>query len=603
MNALPGRLIGCPKLDPNLADAVALLNGQTESKSGRHRELIQGLTRAAQLLGRPLADVPFNVAWFNEHFFKCEPATFQAKRKSFANTVVLVRAAFRQLGLHRARRRSNQGLPPESLALLQAARHPAQRPILRDFAFFCLEQKISILDVRDDAFAQYLELERQTCLARNTAQRGVVLARAFNQAIAGGAPELAACQPLKPPARRVPYTWDFSHYVDSLQAEIKALEAYLRPSGGRAVTSRTNSGKRVSVATANIRLFALRQILAALLHKGHDREAITSLRYLFEPIENAGDAFDYFDERARMRLPPEKREDAVITGGQLAIIADTLMMLGRHVVGVTGEPLRQLQAWRKQAKRRRGIGLIGKVRERLRRLIEPYTRSRLLVLPEDILHDARKAGVRDADTLRRVMLAVALEILLICPLRMKNLVGLRLDHHLQRISRDGKQITHIVIEDTETKNHEQVEWPVPPGSARLLETWIKVWRPLAAGDAVSNPYLFPRREGQAVLQPTLGRGLTLLIAREVGAQVHPHLLRHFAAWRHLNRYPGQYEIVRRALGHKSVETTIGTYCGLEIEAAARVYHRGLDDDRAEARRLKKLAPRAKAKPRRRKGSK
>ena len=107
-----------------------------------------------------------------------------------------------------------------------------------------------------------------------------------------------------------------------------------------------------------------------------------------------------------------------------------------------------------------------------------------------------------------------------------------------------------------------------------------------------------------MLQPTLGKGLTLLIGREVGAQVHPHLLRHFAAWRHLNRYPGQYEIVRRALGHKSVETTIGTYCGLELEAAARVYHRGLDDDRIEARRLKKLAAGTKAKPQRRqKGSK
>ena len=91
----------------------------------------------------------------------------------------------------------------------------------------------------------------------------------------------------------------------------------------------------------------------------------------------------------------------------------------------------------------------------------------------------------------------------------------------------------------------------------------------------------------------------LLIRRELGLEAHPHLLRHFAAWRHLNRYPGQYEIVRRALGHASVETTIGTYCGLEVESAARLFHRGLEDDKTEARRFVRARQRGKTAPRRR----
>jgi hypothetical protein len=41
-----------------------------------------------------------------------------------------------------------------------------------------------------------------------------------------------------------------------------------------------------------------------------------------------------------------------------------------------------------------------------------------------------------------------------------------------------------------------------------------------------------------------------------------------AAWRHLKRCPGAYETVRQILGHRSIDTTIAYYTGLEAEFAA-----------------------------------
>ncbi|MFC7543346.1 tyrosine-type recombinase/integrase [Siccirubricoccus deserti] len=233
---------------------------------------------------------------------------------------------------------------------------------------------------------------------------------------------------------------------------------------------------------------------------------------------------------------------------------------------------------------------VGQGRERLRQLIQPLTRSRLLVLPEDM----RKAASGDPssrhDVARKVMLAAAIEILLVCPLRKANLARLRIDRHLQRTDRRGRRISHIVIDEAEVKNEAPIEWPVPQGTADLLETWLTQWRPHLLGDDTANPYLFPgRAPGTYASENGLGNAITGLLHRQIGVKVNPHLLRHFAAWRHLRRHPGEYEIIRRVLGHRSIETTVKFYCGLEAESAARHFHAGLELDRKEARGIVALS--------------
>ncbi|MBM4073226.1 MAG: site-specific integrase [Planctomycetes bacterium] len=56
---------------------------------------------------------------------------------------------------------------------------------------------------------------------------------------------------------------------------------------------------------------------------------------------------------------------------------------------------------------------------------------------------------------------------------------------------------------------------------------------------------------------------------EAGLKMNPHLFRHAMAKIYLDRNPGDYETIRRLLGHKSIETTIRFYCGAEQESAIR----------------------------------
>jgi len=50
-----------------------------------------------------------------------------------------------------------------------------------------------------------------------------------------------------------------------------------------------------------------------------------------------------------------------------------------------------------------------------------------------------------------------------------------------------------------------------------------------------------------------------------------HQFRHFAAKLYLDHHPGDYETVRRLLGHKSIATTIRFYQELDTATAVRRY--------------------------------
>ena len=49
------------------------------------------------------------------------------------------------------------------------------------------------------------------------------------------------------------------------------------------------------------------------------------------------------------------------------------------------------------------------------------------------------------------------------------------------------------------------------------------------------------------------------------------MLRSYAAWFFLKEHPGEYETVRRILGHRDIKSTIAYYTGLEAEFAAHKF--------------------------------
>ncbi len=117
----------------------------------------------------------------------------------------------------------------------------------------------------------------------------------------------------------------------------------------------------------------------------------------------------------------------------------------------------------------------------------------------------------------------------------------------------------------------------------MLDHYIAAFRPLLPH--ASGPYLFP---GEAMpMRPatSLGAALKREITQRVGVTVNAHLFRHFAAWLYLQCHPGDYGSVRRILGHRSVETTIAHYVGLETDAVAQRFDANVLRERQVARAL------------------
>jgi integrase len=174
-----------------------------------------------------------------------------------------------------------------------------------------------------------------------------------------------------------------------------------------------------------------------------------------------------------------------------------------------------------------------------------------------------KAGVSAA---LQMQLAVATEVLLMAPLRLGNLAGIDLSRHLV-FTHGGRRCT-LVLQDNETKNKVDLEFPLPETSTALIRRYLDNYRPRLVRDARCTA-LFPGEAAEAKHAGTLRVQLTEAIKTCADLQVNPHLFRHIGAKIFLDRNPGAYEVIRRVLGHKSMKTTTGFYTGLEAAAAAR----------------------------------
>ena len=137
-------------------------------------------------------------------------------------------------------------------------------------------------------------------------------------------------------------------------------------------------------------------------------------------------------------------------------------------------------------------------------------------------------------------MAVAIEILLMAPIRIGNLARLHLDRNLVRV---GKHY-HLVIDGSEVKNGQDLEFELPEESCRLIDLYLSEHREADP----DNRYLFP---GRTTGPKGIG-GLRQQIERAVkdyaGLEVNPHLFRHIAAAIYLDAHSNGYEVVRTAAG-------------------------------------------------------
>ena len=320
--------------------------------------------------------------------------------------------------------------------------------------------------------------------------------------------------------------------------------------------------------TIKQREFQLRQIASALVHMGIEVSTIRTVGGLVSR-DNVNLICEFF-ERHHGRPGSE----------QIKHLLTALRPLARyHLKDAALTKWLGSRLKRECRGRTRRVGLTDKNRRRLAVFRDPNQVRELLLLPYKLLKRAETAQWPDPGPVRRrraneapilrprdaaqlVRAAVAIELEIMCPIRLANLAELdaRTDFVRTRVGRDAK--VHLFIPGRRTKNEEDIELEVPRQSMALIDLYMQKYRNLLIKpEHRGRPerFLFPTPEGKPKSGKVLGGSVCEVMLRELGIEFNIHLFRHLGCYLFLKQNPGQYDVMRRVLGHKHVETTMRFY--------------------------------------------
>jgi integrase len=444
------------------------------------------------------------------------------------------------------RRRRRDSLEPAWLDLLLRVGDQYERARLSRFFSYASMNGIGPDDVDDGTVSDFTEsLKRNSLLERQTEiVRGLCLAwnRCAEKIEAWPAARLTV------PNRRRDYALPPATYPASFVADVEAYIAHLAGSDLFDATGRAPASP-ATLRDVRMRLFAM---AAALVHSGRAPDTIRSLADLVAP-DTVKTALTFLWSRNGRRKT-----------GHIHNFALAALKIAKWWVKAPAEQIAALQAIRRQVDPQ-STGMTERNRARLRQLDDPENLRRLINLPETIRRSMPRTGPIGYANAHRVQLALAIGILLVAPMRMKNLAALHLGRHLIRARPGGVQ--HIVIPPEEVKNRTPLSFEIADFLSELLDFYLAQCRPILSEDP--NGYFFPARGGRAKRPGLLGTQIKRMIAREAGINLNPHAFRHLSAKLFLAAHPGEYETVRLFLGHKSLTTTVRAYCGLEQADALR----------------------------------
>lgn len=564
-----------PKL-LTIADALAAVATWPGLPEQRRAVLASALRRAARIVGVPPGAVRADCATLSQAIFAQPPAAYDLNADSFANLLSNLRYVLRRLGLHAPHLRGREGLSDAwHRALNQLPDDRARWPLLRlaRWASAVGRTPAELDDADLASFTAWLTVNVLMADPKDHARHAARAVQPLSKAD-------ASTGSVSAPKGRTAYTLPIEAYPATFEADVRAflerfepapLDAKYADLGAARPAGRARRPARP--ATLKARAFQIRQAAAALVHSGIAIDQIRSLHVLVEPFDHALRIVRFYRDRAGTQR-----------NSQTHGVASVLRIIARHHAKLDNDTVAKIADLCARVAPEKGQGLTAKNRNNLRSLIEPHRRMKLLLLPETLMKDAGTVkGARPKEAGRLAMMAAVTEIALICPLRLANLAGLRLDRNLRRGGRGGRVITHIIIEGADTKNGAPIEWPIPPESAALLDRYITMFRPLLPN--ADGPFLIPGEATAMRPANSLGMALKREVTQRIGVPVNAHLFRHFAAWRHLQVHTGDYGSVRRILGHTSVETTIAHYVGLETDAVARRFDANVLHERQVARTL------------------
>jgi integrase len=337
---------------------------------------------------------------------------------------------------------------------------------------------------------------------------------------------------------------------------LEAIERYKAHMSGADILRADALDKPLEESTIHTNVEAFRRLASAIVRSGKPVSEMTSLQALLT------------EENLRTGLDAYEKHNGTIRCASIHNMIGSLISLADKHLCADPKTLSLLRGLRRRIYKRKR-GMTEKNVDRLRQFASTDNVRAFITLGDSLIEEARALGKIKKRALR-MQTALMHEIMLVAPLRAKNLTELHLQHNFRYAGKGVRRTIFLVLSSDETKNDREMEFYLPHHLVQLFDTYLKLHRPRLL-NGPDKGWLFPGNDGEHKNQVTVGDQLIKSVKRLTGIQINPHLYRHIAAFLYLQEHPEGYETVRLLLGHKSVDTTIMFYAGFSDTNARRHY--------------------------------
>jgi integrase len=539
-------------IETSFADAIEIIAKADELPEQTRRHWMTSLRQIAKALDKPLEVIPARYSAVRADLINLHQVPAGLTLKTLQNHKSNVKRAL--LWLARERDVPEHGAPlmPGWERLRAKVADKLVRMRLSAFMRFCSANNIAPADINESAVDRFVAYRARTGRPVDDAFRRI-LARAWNANV-GTIPGWPARRLIEPSVKsKVEVAW--GQFADGLR---QGLEQYLQ---GLNRVRRSRTGQRIrplKASTIRTRRAELTAAARMAVKAGVPIETLTSLSALLAPdvVEKILDAY------WRQNGDNPKQFTIDLAGRFLAIATETKCL--------DDTARERLDALRLSLEDQRSGGMTDKNLALVRQVLTPGVWSRVVKLPGAMMATARTrqvyAPARSAVT---AQLAVAIAILTVAPVRLANLTSIRLGTNL--IKPGGPESNYwLVFPDHDTKNRVKLEFPLDSHLTKLIDEYVFSFRPtLLRG--WNEDWFFPGQRGGAKGKISFSGQITGRICKATGLRITTHQFRHAAGAIILRHRPGEYELVRRLLGHRSIRTTINAYIGLDSIQASEIF--------------------------------
>jgi integrase len=540
-------------LEPTFADAIVAISAATDLSEETRRHWRSSLTGIAKAFDQPLEVIPARYSAIRSRMAALHHVPLDWVAKTLANHKSNTKAALIWFAKETDVLPHGVALSPAWDRLRVQLTDPSTRYRLMPLMRFCSGLHVEPDAVDEAVVDRYMDHRARTTTRASDAASRRILARLWNEGIGNidGWPQLRLVEP--PVKAAEGPAWD--DFPKGLRTDI---EGYLV---GLKLIRRNKAGQRIRPCKPSTITTRRRELVAAVrmaVKVGIPLGSLTSLSALIHP------------DVAEKVLDGYWRKDGEVPTTYTINLSCRLVALAHAIGGIDEDDLRRLEDTRFALEQHREDGMTPKNLALIRCVLTDEVWSRVTKLPDQLMRQARlerrHAPVRAAVL---AQIAVAVAILAIAPVRLDNLAGIRLGENL--INPGGPQSNYfLTFNKYDVKNRVPLQFKLDEMVTTIINEYVHDFRPaLMRGN--NADWLFPGESGEHKEKISFSTQIVDRVEKSTGLRITVHQFRHAAGALILKHRPGEYELVRRLLGHKSVQTTIKFYLELETTQASEIF--------------------------------